>query len=72
MNDNVLYQFHPRVFAHPYTPFYDAYKGQAFRIVRYHPDDGEHVWLECVTDPSVKVDGYVDIDDILLVRIIEF
>jgi hypothetical protein len=63
-----LYSFHPRVFEHPYTPYYDAYKGHLFRIVRYSPEADDHVLLECVSYPQVKVDGYVDIDDILFVE----
>lgn len=43
------------------NPYYEKYRGHVFRIDHEHPDDktGEHIWLECISDPTVKVDGYV-------------
>jgi hypothetical protein len=60
------YEFKKHVYAPPYTPYYDAYKGHVFVIDHYHPDKDatDHVWLICVDDPKVKVLGYVEIGDL--------
>lgn len=63
-----IYRFRDHVFKKPFTPYYDAYKGHLFTIDQKtpHPQDPNgHVWLECVSSPSVKVDGFIDIGDIL-------
>lgn len=60
------YQFKKRVFAPPFAPYYDNYRGHQFVIDHAHPDAEAvgHVWLTCVDDPSVKVDGYVEMEDL--------
>lgn len=61
-----LYEFKQRVFEPPMKPYYDAYRGHKFMINHYHPEDenSNHVWLDCVTDSSVKVAGYVHLTDL--------
>jgi hypothetical protein len=54
--------FRSKVFAHPYAPYYDAYRGHKFKVVAIHP--GEHIQLECITDPSVLVAGAVHADEL--------
>jgi hypothetical protein len=56
--------FHNKVFQPPYTPFYDEYANQTFQVVRLHHDD-THVELVCISDPSIKVKGYVHDDEIV-------
>jgi hypothetical protein len=60
--------FHDRVYDMPFKPYYDAYKGHMFTIDHEHPEDstGEHVWVNCVTQPSLKVNGYVDRMDLVV------
>lgn len=63
--------FREKVFtSKSYTPYYDAYKGHAFKIVALHFEDEEqeedweaHVELECITG-DVKVKGHVHQDEI--------
>lgn len=52
-----------------FEPFYDKYKGHEFVVSHYHPEDeyNEHVWLICVSDASITVDGYVNIDGLMAV-----
>jgi hypothetical protein len=54
------------MFKKPYAPYYDAYKGHTFVVDHEHPDRMAkgHVWLVCVDDASVKVDGYVEMEDL--------
>ena len=58
--------FKAHVYAPPFAPYYDAYKGHVFVIDHRHPEPEatDHVWLECIDDPSVKVQGYVELDDL--------
>ncbi len=56
--------FSKKVFKPPYVPFYDAYKGHIFKIVAFHYSD-THVELECVSDVTVKVNGFVHPDELL-------
>jgi hypothetical protein len=60
--------FHDRVYDMPFKPYYDAYKGHMFTIDHEHHEDdtGEHVWVTCVTQPSLKVNGYVDRMDLVV------
>jgi hypothetical protein len=60
------YKFKDHVFKDPYRPYYDKYRGHIFSIAHYHPEDGSngHVWLTCVDDSSIKVEGYIHIWDI--------
>lgn len=60
------YKFKERVYSHPYAPYYDEYKGHVFIIDHASPEDstGGHVWLICVDDSSIKVQGYVHLDDL--------
>lgn len=54
--------FHPKVFKHPYTPYYDAYQGHTFEVVALHP--GDHVELKCVSG-TVVVGGCVHDDELV-------
>ena len=68
VDDTVI--FHERVYKPPYTPYYDKYKGHQFVVAEFHWEDGaddDHVWLVCITDPSIKVDGYVHTHDLIKV-----
>lgn len=56
-------KFADKVFAPPYTPHYDAYKGHVFQVVAYH-DNFSHVELKCATDPQIVVNGYVHLDEV--------
>ena len=68
---NCKYKFRKKMFTHKYfKPYYKNYKGHAFIIDHYHPEDesGSHVWLICTSDPSIKVNGYVHFDDLVPVE----
>lgn len=54
--------FRSKVFAAPYTPHYDTYKGHHFTVVAVHP--GDHVELKCTSDPAVYVNGHVHADEL--------
>lgn len=64
-------EFLEHVYSPPYTPYYDAYKGHQFRVEKFMVDEGklirDHVWVVCLTDPSVIVKGYVHTYDMRLV-----
>lgn len=62
-----LYRFQDYVYEGPYIPFYDAYKGQEFIIDHYMKEDErkEHVWLTCVSEPSIIVNGYLHFYDLI-------
>ena len=62
--------FNERVFKSPYVPYYDKYKGHSFVVAEFHWEDGadhDHVWLNCTSDPSITMDGYVDTSDLIKV-----
>ena len=62
--------FSERVFMSPYVPYYDKYKGHQFVVVDFHWEDGaddDHVWLECTTDDTIVVNGYVHTHDLIKV-----
>ena len=61
------YKFNDYVYEDPYIPFYDAYVGHEFVIDHFMEEDErkEHVWLKCVSDPSIIVDGYVHFYDLV-------
>lgn len=63
------YRFHDKVFSEPYTPYYDAYSGHTFVIDHASTEDetGNHVWLTCVSDDSIKVAGYVHLDQLEII-----
>ena len=54
--------FRSKVFEHPYTPYYDAYKGNKFRVTGLY--EHGHVSLVCLDDPTVIVKGYVHDDEL--------
>lgn len=63
------YRFAAKVFEEPYTPYYDSYQGHIFVIDHYHddvhPEEAyDHVWLKCVDEPNLKVNGYVELDNL--------
>ncbi len=62
------YHFHDKVFLEPYAPYYDAYRGHTFVIDHASTEDetGNHVWLTCVSDESIKVAGYVHLDQLVI------
>ena len=64
-----LCRFQNRMFGPPHAPHYDAYCGHTFVIDHEHPEDpgGEHVWLKCITNPELTVNGYVHRSDLQLV-----
>jgi hypothetical protein len=45
-----------------YKPYYSKYKGHEFIIVNY-PFNG-HIEIQCVTNPTIIVDGLVHISDL--------
>jgi hypothetical protein len=62
-----------------YSDYYIGYKNHIFitKAYMYNDEYGlddepefivDHVWLECVDDPNVKVAGYVDSHDLEEVR----
>ncbi len=53
--------FKSHVYEHPFSPYYDAYKGHKFRVHAEH--DGGHLELHCLTG-DVKVNGYVHSSDL--------
>jgi hypothetical protein len=58
------YIFKPHVYKKPFAPHYDSYKNHLFHIIGYHPEAEDHVYLKCSDDPSIIVDGYVDLGDL--------
>ena len=61
------FKFDNKMFKAPFAPFYNRYKDHEFVIDHYHPEDElqQHVFVKCVDDPELKVDGYVDIRDLV-------
>ena len=57
------YRFRDFVYEKPYSPYYDSYRRHEFTIDHYSAEDEtqQHVWLTCVTDPSILVRGYVEL-----------
>ena len=58
--------FKEHVYEAPHAPHYDAYKNHTFYIDRFHTMDSlqQLVWLDCISDPLVVVDGYVNLCDL--------
>jgi hypothetical protein len=54
--------FRSKVFHPPYVPYYDAYKGHTFQVLKMH--EGDHAELTCISDPSIIVDGNVHADEL--------
>jgi len=65
-----LVRFDPRVLEPPYAPYYDAYERHVFRIdhFRMQDDSDEGLWLICITNPDIIVDGYIDPEILVLVN----
>lgn len=59
-------KFKDFVYAPPYAPYYDNYRGHEFVIDHYSQEDDtqQHVWLTCVSDSAIKVAGYVELDQL--------
>jgi hypothetical protein len=59
----MIYRFKNKVYEKPYAPYYDSYRGHTFTIDHYSKEDEhrQHVWLTCVSDPSIIVAGYVEL-----------
>jgi len=57
------FKFKDFVYEKPYAPYYDRYRGHEFAIDHYLKEDEmqQHVWLTCVSDPSIVVAGYVEL-----------
>ena len=66
----MIYKFKDVVYKKPYAPYYDKYKDQTFVIDHYSKEDEsqQHVWLTCVSDPSIVVAGYVELHQLELVK----
>lgn len=62
------YRFDQKVFSEPYAPYYDAYKNQTFVVDHVSSEDesGSHVWLTCISDASIKVSGYIHLDELVI------
>lgn len=61
--------FNDKVYNPPYSPYYDAYYGYLFRVVKLHYDEGLlHIELGCIAKDDVKVNGYVHPEDLILVQ----
>jgi hypothetical protein len=60
------YRFKDFVYKKPYAPYYDHYQGHTFVIDHYSEEDQsqQHVWLTCVSDPSILVRGYVELNQL--------
>jgi len=65
---NKQFQFHSKVFSAPYAPYYDEYRGEVFEIDHVHPEDDEHVFLRCVSNPEIKVKGAVHRDELVEIK----
>ena len=59
----MTFKFKDFVYEKPYAPYYDRYRGHEFAIDHYLKEDEtqQHVWLTCVSDPSIVVTGYVEL-----------
>lgn len=72
MIKRTTYEFSSKVYEKPYAPYYIKYKGHIFCIKEFMHVNGttqyDHVLLECISDPSITVSGYVHSD---LLEIIE-
>ena len=55
--------FAAKVFLPPYASYYKAYKGLTFQVVAYR-NNYSCVELKCFTNPKVKVNGYIHLDEI--------
>jgi len=60
------FKFKDFVYEKPYAPYYDRYQGHEFSIDHYNEEDEtqQHVWLTCVSDPSIIVAGYVELSQL--------
>ena len=57
------YKFKDRMYTDPvYAPYYHKYKGHHFIILDL-PYAG-HAAIQCISDPTLKVDGYVHFKDL--------
>ena len=56
--------FEDAVYAPPFSPYYDEYKGHVFEVVSFHYGN-THVNLRCL-DADVKVRGYAHPDELRL------
>lgn len=54
--------FRSKMYKHPYAPHYDPYKGHKFKVDKIHY--GDHCELSCISDPTLKVAGYVHDDEL--------
>lgn len=71
-------RFVDKMFAPPYSPYYDEYNDQVFEVLLFHVIDENtddliechyhepncHVELMCVSNPDIKVAGLVHDDEI--------
>jgi len=57
------FKFKDFVYSTPYAPYYDHYRGHTFQIDHFSTEDEQrqHVWLTCLSDPSIMVRGYVEL-----------
>lgn len=55
--------FHKKVYKYPYAPYFKKYINHVFEIISFH--DNNTVKLNCLSDNTILVDGYVFIDCII-------
>jgi len=62
-------EFDDMVFRSPYYPYYEKYKGHVFKIDHFMEEDEEqqHVWLKCITNDDIVMDGYVELYQLKIV-----
>jgi hypothetical protein len=57
-------RFRSEVFAAPYAPFYDAYRGETFEITAFR-HARTHVALKCLSTPTLQVAGLVHPEELI-------
>jgi hypothetical protein len=58
-------EFRAHVYAPPFTPYYDAYRGQVFKVTEIDTaEGGVHIGLACVSDLRIRVQGMVHPEDL--------
>lgn len=56
-----IVEFVDKVYAPPFYPYYEEYRGHRFKVIRYR--NGDHLELSCTTG-DVVVKGYVHQSDV--------
>jgi hypothetical protein len=58
-------QFRDEMFAAPFAPHYDAYRGETFEITAFR-HARTHVALKCLSSPLLKVAGLAHPEELLV------